>query len=320
MIKETNSIWFDGELVPWRDAQVHVLTHALHYGSSVFEGIRVYETPDGPRFFRLTDHIRRFFDSAKIYAMPLPADPQTVCAASCQVVRANGLKSAYVRPVAFYGYGSLSLDPTESPVHLAVAAMEWGTLHGNDAIEKGIDTCVSSWQRIAPNTMPVMAKAGGHYLSSQLIHMEARRNGFHEGIALGADGTVAEGSGQNIFVVRDGVVRTPPAAGSLLVGITRDSVIRLLRDQGLEVIETAIARESLYTADEVFMTGTAAEIAPVRSVDRNPVGDGEPGSITRDLQRRFFGLFEGRTEDRHGWLTALPEEGVRSELLQKKAR
>ena len=316
----TKTIWFDGELIPWDKAQVHVLSHALHYGSSVFEGIRVYETQDGPRFFRLEDHIRRLFDSAKIYSMSLGTDQPTICAASREVVRENELGAAYVRPVAFYGFGSLGLDPTDLPVHIAVAAVSWGALHGTDAVEKGIDTCVSSWQRLAPNTLPTISKAGGHYLSSQLIHMEARRNGFDEGIGLGRDGTVSEGSGQNIFVVRDGVIRTPPVDGSMLLGITRDSVIQLLRDTEFEVVEGTIPREMLYTADEVFMVGTASEIAPVRSVDRTPVGSGagsgRPGPITRVLQRQFFGLFDGGTEDRHGWLTSIADAETGPDLAE----
>ena len=301
-IQATRVIWHNGELKPWAEAQVHVLTHALHYGSSVFEGIRVYDTPNGPRFFRLECHTRRFFESAKVYRMSLPCTREELDAVCGRVVVANELRSAYVRPIAFCGYGSLGVDPGDGPAELAVAAIDWGRYLGAAAIEEGVDVCVSSWQRVAPNTIPPTVKAGGNYLSSQLIHEEARRNGYAEGIGLATDGTVGEGSGENLFVVKNGVLHTPAASGAILTGITRDTVMTLADDLGLETVEGTIPRESLYLADEIFMTGTAAEITPVRSVDRSPIGDGARGPITKSVQDAFFGLFDGRTEDRWGWL------------------
>ncbi|QDV08756.1 Branched-chain-amino-acid aminotransferase [Planctomycetes bacterium Poly30] len=298
----------DGEIVPWESATVHVMTHALHYGSSVFEGIRAYSTDAGPCFFPLEAHVDRFFDSAAIYRMQLPFDRSEMRNACHAVVRENRLEAAYVRPLAFHGYGQIGLNPGTAPARVVVAAVPWGSMHGKAAIEHGIDACVSSWQRIAPNTIPVLAKAGGNYLSGQLIHMEALRNGYHEGIALGPDGTVSEGAGENLFVVKNGVIRTPRVSGSLLAGITRDAVIQLGADLGCKIEEATIPRETLYTADEVFMTGTAAEITPVRSVDRAPIGTGRPGPITQRIQQAFFGLFEGTTPDRHGWLETVHAE------------
>lgn len=306
-MQQTEWIWFDGELVPWAEANVHVMTHALHYGSSVFEGIRVYATPTGPKFFRLPCHLRRLADSAATYRLKLEFDQEELTKACQEVVRKNELRSAYVRPIAFHGFGQLGLDPGEAPARLAIAAVPWANFHGGSAIGEGIDTCISSWQRLAPNTVPVMAKAGGNYLSSQLIHMEAKRNGFDEGIALGPDGTVSEGAGENLFVVRDGVVRTPIVSGSLLAGITRDTVMRIGADLGIEIREAVVPRETLYTADEIFLTGTAAEISPVRSVDRIDIGTGKPGPVTQAMQREFFGLFSGETEDRYGWLMGVDE-------------
>ncbi len=301
-MQPTEWIWMNGEMVRWEDATVHVMAHALHYGSSVFEGVRAYATNEGPTFFRLDAHMERLFDSAAIYRMPIPFDRVQVTNACHEVVAANGLDAAYVRPLAFMGYGSIALNPGDDPAQVIVAATPWGSLHGSQAIRNGIDACVSSWQRITPNTIPVMAKAGGNYLSGQLIHMEAKRNGYHEGIALGPDGTASEGAGENLFVVKKGVIKTPLVGGSLLAGITRDAVMHLGRDLGYEVEEASIPRETLYTADEVFMTGTAAEITPVRSIDRANIADGLPGPITKRIQEAFFGLFSGATADRHQWL------------------
>ena len=303
-IPATQYIWFNGKLVPWEKATVHVLSHALHYGSSVFEGIRAYETPRGVAIFRLRDHTRRLFDSAKIYRIALPFDPEQINDACRQVVAANGLsRGAYIRPVAFLGYGEIGVSPkTPPPTEVAIAAWEWGKYLGHESEEEGVDACVSSWNRVAPNTIPALAKAAGNYLSSQLIGAEARRLGFAEGIGLSPDGTVSEGSGENLFLVKDGVLMTPPLAHSVLGGITRDTVIRLARERGLEVRECAIPRELLYLADEAFFTGTAAEITPIRSVDRLPVGSGKRGPITEALQKMFFGLFSGQTADRWGWL------------------
>src|SRR6187549_51331 len=268
-IAATQFIWFNGKLVPWEKATVHVLSHALHYGSSVFEGVRAYATPKGVAIFRLSEHTRRLYDSAKIYRINIPFTPEQMNAAQREVIAVNGLKNgAYLRPVAFRGYGEIGVAPKiDPPVEVAVAAWEWGKYLGADSEEQGVDVCVSSWQRVAPNTLPALAKAAGNYLSSQLISMEAKRLGFVEGIGLAPDGTVSEGAGENLFVIRDGVIHTPGFAHSVLGGITRDSVIRLARDMGFEVRESSVPREMLYIADEVFFTGTAAEVTPIRSVD-----------------------------------------------------
>jgi branched-chain amino acid aminotransferase len=302
-------LWMNGRMIPWAEASVHVMAHALHYGSSVFEGIRVYKTPDGPKIFRLIDHMQRLYDSAAIYRMPIPHDRDELIEVCKEVIVANDLMNgAYIRPIAFRGYGDVGLAPKpDHPVDVVIAAWEWGAYLGADGLEKGVDVCVSSWQRVAPNTVPALAKAGGNYLSSQLISTEARRLGFAEGIALSTDGTVSEGAGENLFVIRNGKIVTPPSAASILAGITRDSVIRLAELLGLPVQEQSIPREALYLADELFLTGTAAEITPVRSVDGIQIGAGGRGPITARLQEAFFGLFSGDTEDRHGWL-----EGVDS--------
>lgn len=305
-IKPTEWIWHNGKLVPWQSATVHVLSHALHYGSSVFEGIRAYATPAGTCIFRLKAHTRRLQDSAKIHRIGIPWSAAEIDAACKEVVLRNGLKSAYIRPLVYRGYGEVGVVPKPGhPVELAIAAWEWGAYLGPEALEKGVDVCVSSWQRVAPNTIPALAKAGGNYLSSTLVGWEARDRGFAEGIALAADGTVSEGAGENLFVVRDGVLITPPASASILQGITRDSIIVLAREQGIEVREQVLPRELLYIADEIFLTGTAAEITPVRSVDRLQVGAGARGPVTKALQDAFFGLFNGKTADRWGWLEPL---------------
>ena len=303
-IPATQYIWFNGKLVPWEKATVHVLSHALHYGSSVFEGLRAYETHKGVAIFRLLDHSRRLLDSAKIYRMSMPFTVGQIDEACRAVIAANGLvKGAYIRPVAFRGYGEIGVTPkNEPPTEVAVAAWEWGKYLGHESEEQGVDACISSWHRVAPNTLPALAKAGGNYLSSQLIGAEARRLGFHEGIGLAPDGTLSEGSGENLFVVKDGVLLTPALAHSVLGGITRDSVMRLARERGIEVRECAIPRELLYIADEAFFTGTAVEITPIRSVDRLMVGTGKRGPITETLQKAFFGLFSGETPDQWGWL------------------
>jgi branched-chain amino acid aminotransferase len=303
-ITAAKHIWYNGELVPWDKAQVHVLAHALHYGSTVFEGERAYPTPNGPVIFRLTDHTRRLFDSAKIYRMEIPYTPEQINAACKEIIVANGLtKGAYIRPFAFRGYGEIGVAPkTPPPIDTVVAAFEWGAYLGAEGLENGIDVCVSSWQRLAPNTIPALGKAAGNYLSSQLISMEAKRLGFAEGIGLGVDGSVSEGAGENLFVIRDGVIYTPALASSILQGITRDTIITLARAHGFEVREQAIPREFLYLADEMFMTGTAAEVTPVRSVDRITIGSGKRGPITEALQSAFFGLFTGKTPDKWGWL------------------
>ena len=311
--KASRYIWHNGRLVPWEDATVHVLSHGLHYGSSVFEGIRVYGTPRGPMGFRLGDHLTRMYNSAKLYRIDIPYSSEEVTAACHQAVTANGLQEgAYVRPIAFRGMAGLGLTaPADSPVEVAVAAIEWGAYLGAEGLEQGVDVCVSSWQRVAPNTIPSGAKAGGGYLSSQLISMEAKRLGFAEGIGLTTDGMVGEGAGENLFLIKDGRLLTPPAACSILAGITRDSVMHLARDRGLEVVEQAIPREMLYFADELFFTGTAAEITPIRSVDRIDIGPGHRGPITADLQQAFFGLFSGETPDTRGWLEPVADAASR---------
>ena len=303
-ITAAKHIWYNGKLVPWEKATVHVLAHALHYGSTVFEGERAYATDQGPVIFRLRDHTRRLFDSAKIYRIDIPHTPDEINAACKQVVVANGLnKGAYLRPFAFRGYGEIGVAPkTPPPVETVVAAFEWGAYLGAEGLENGIDVCVSSWQRLAPNTIPAMGKAAGNYLSSQLISLEAKRLGFAEGIGLGIDGNVSEGAGENLFLIRDGVIYTPALANSILQGITRDTVVTLAREHGYEVREQALPRELLYLADEIFLTGTAAEITPVRSVDRITIGSGRRGPITEALQAAFFGLFTGKTPDKWGWL------------------
>jgi len=303
-IQAASYIWKNGELIDWEKATVHVLSHALHYGSSVFEGIRVYATPDGPAAFRLSEHVDRLFDSARIHRMPMPFDRETLLAACRDTVLANGLESAYLRPIVFRGYGSLGLVPGDDvETEVVVAAVSWGRYLGEEAMERGVDVAVTSWQRPAPNTTPTMAKAGGNYLSGTLISAEAKRHGYAEGIALSTDGLVSEGAGENLFVIRDGVLFTPPVTSSILAGITRDAVLRMAADLGFEVREQAIPRDFLYLADELFFTGTAAEITPIRSVDGIIARAGGRGPMTEALQARFFGLFSGATTDQHGWLT-----------------
>jgi branched-chain amino acid aminotransferase len=298
------NIWINGELTPWADAKIHVMSHALHYGTSVFEGIRVYDTPNGPCGFRLREHVRRLFDSARIYHIQLPYTEDELVAACHEVVRSEGLRSAYVRPIAFLGQCGMGVTPAPQNmnVDIAIAAFPWGAYLGEEALEKGVEACVSSWNRTAPNTTPSAAKAGGNYLSSYLIGREARVGGFGEGIALGVDGRLSEGAGENLFVVKDGKVMTPPAANSILMGITRDSVIKLAKAQGYEVVEQAMPREALYLADEIFMTGTAAEITPVRSVDGIATRAAGPGPVTKAVNTAFRGLFTGETPDTFGWL------------------
>ncbi len=302
-INASKYIWKNGQLIDWEKATVHVLAHALHYGSSVFEGIRVYATPDGPAAFRLHDHIDRLFDSARIHRIPMPYDRDTLLHACRETVLANELESAYLRPIVFRGYGALGLVPgPDVETDVVVAAVSWGKYLGEEAMERGVDVAVASWNRPAPNTIPTLAKAGGNYLSGTLISAEAKRHGYGEGIALSADGLVSEGAGENLFVIRNGVILTPPVAASILGGITRDSVMHMARDLGFELREQAMPREMLYLADEMFFTGTAAEITPIRSVDGINVRCGGRGPITAALQQHFFGLFDYSTPDRYGWL------------------
>jgi branched-chain amino acid aminotransferase len=316
-LKTTKFIWHEGRLVPWEQATVHVLTHALHYGSSVFEGIRVYKTPQGAAGFRLTDHVRRLYHSAKIYRIKIPYAREVLVDACREVVRENGLlQGAYIRPIAFRGYGEMGVAGNiEQPASVSIAAWEWGSYLGEGALEQGVDACVSSWQRVAPNTVPALAKAGGNYLSSGLVTLEARRLGYHEGIALNTAGFVSEGAGENLFLVQNGKLHTPPVSTSILSGITRDTVMRLAESAGLGIVEQNIPREQLYIADEVFMTGTAAEITPVRSVDRITIGEGKRGPVTERLQKLFFGLFDGSTADRWGWLEPIVDKKVHAKAV-----
>ena len=299
-------IWHNGTIKPWAEATTHVMSHGLHYGSSVFEGIRSYDTPDGPAIFRLTDHNRRLFQSAKIHEIEIPSTVEEINAACREVITRNGFTSAYLRPVAWRGLGGFGLS-ADTPVEVAVATWQMGRYLGEDVLEAGIDACVSSWQRFAPNTIPAGAKAGGNYLSGQLVAREARRLGFGEGIALASTGLLSEGAGENLFLVFDGALHTTPVSAALLNGLTRHSLITLARDNGIEVVERDLPREYLYLCDELFMCGTAAEITPIRSVDGRQVGAGKAGPVTRRLQALFFGLFDGSTPDTHGWLEPLAD-------------
>ena len=294
-------IWHNGEVKRWQDATVHVMAHALHYGSSVFEGIRAYETPNGPKVFRLTDHLRRLYSSAKIYEMVIPYTLDQLAAACRETLAANGLGKAYLRPVAYRGLGGFGLS-ADTPIDVAIATWEMGPYLGPGVLETGIDACVSSWQRFAPNTIPAGAKAGGNYLSGTLIAREARRLGFGEGIALASTGLLSEGAGENLFLVFDGALHTTPISAALLNGITRNTIITLAKSNGIEVVERDIPREYLYLCDELFMCGTAAEITPIRSVDGRQVGAGVAGPVTRRNQDLFFGLFSGSTPAPAGWL------------------
>jgi branched-chain amino acid aminotransferase len=304
-IQKSDKIWLDGRLVPWQDAKVHVAAHVLHYGSSVFEGIRAYERDNGPAVFCLRPHIDRLFNSAKIYRLEIPYTRDEIEQAIVDTIRANGHRACYIRPLVFRGFGGLSLDPRDCPIQVAIITFEWGRYLGAEAIEQGVDAGVSSWRRMAPNTFPAAAKIGGQYVNSQLIVMEAVDRGFTEGIALDIDGFVSEGSGENIFVITGETILTPPLASSILHGVTRHCALTLAHDLGYTVRQERISREFLYLADEVFFTGTAAEITPVRSIDGIPVGNGTRGPVTQRLQTEFFGITTGEVADRHGWLTVV---------------
>ena len=300
-IQSTEHIWHNGDLIPWNQAQIHVMSHVVHYGSSVFEGIRCY-TQGGSNagVFRLPEHMSRLSDSAKIYRMPLPFTTEQLSAAVVDVIEANGVVPCYIRPIAFRGYGEIGVNPLKSPVEVYIANFPWGKyVPGND----GADVCVSSWNRLAPNTMPSLAKAGANYMNSQLIRMEAEINGYSEGIALDTNGYLSEGSGENLFLVRGGVLYTTPLANSVLNGITRSSILTLARQLGIDVVEQALPRELLYICDEAFFTGTAAEVTHLRSVDRILVGDGTMGPITTALHKAFFDIVNGLAPDRYNWLT-----------------
>ena len=303
-MKPTEKIWCNGKFIAWDDARVHVLSHVIHYGSSVFEGIRCYETTVGPAIFRLREHVRRLADSAKIYRMDALAFSQEVLAdAMLELVRVNHMKSCYIRPIVFRGYGDVGVNGMKNPIEVYMACWEWGKYLGDEALASGVDVCVSSWTRIAPNTLPALAKAGANYMNSQLIKMEAITNGYSEGIALDTSGAVSEGSGENLFVIRDGILITPPLGASVLPGITRDTILKLAKDLGIPTEQQQIPREMLYIADELFFSGTAAEVTPIRSVDRITIGSGKRGPVTEAIQKEFFAIVNGTKPDRHGWLT-----------------
>jgi branched-chain amino acid aminotransferase len=306
-LTKVDKIWMNGKWVAWDDAKIHVLSHVAHYGSSVFEGIRCYDTKGGPAIFRLDDHVDRLMYSARIYRMELPFTREQIRQVCLDVVTVNDLKACYLRPLIYRGYENLGVNPFGSPVEVAVAAFPWGKYLGDDALTKGVAVKISSWWRISPNTLPAMAKASANYMNSQLMKMEALVDGYDEAVALDVSGFVSEGSGQNLFIVVKGELLTPPLHNSILAGITRDSVMTLAREQGLTVREQVLPREMLYVADEVFLAGTAVEVTPVHSVDRIAVGDGKPGKITRAIQDAFFGLVRGEVADRHRWLTVAPQ-------------
>jgi branched-chain amino acid aminotransferase len=306
MLQPTEKIWHNGKLIPWNEATIHVLSHTVSYASAVFEGIRCYDTPTGPAIFRVREHARRMIDSAKIYRMDLAYSVDQLSEAMVELVRVNRLDSCYLRPIALRGYGEMGVLGIRNPIEVYIACWEWGKYLGEEALAQGVDVCISSWKRIAPNTLPALSKAACNYMNSQLVRMEAHINGYAEGIALDEAGYVSEGSGENIFVIRDGKIHTPPLGASVLPGITRDTVIRLAQDAGIPLIETIVPREMLYIADEVFFTGTAAEVTPIRSVDRIVIGTGKRGPITERLQKEFFAVINGTKPDRYGWLTPVP--------------
>ena len=298
----TGKIWMNGTLVDWADAKIHIGSHVVHYGSSVFEGARCYRTPSGAACFRIEDHLRRLYDSAHIYRMESPFDREALLQGVLDTIRANQMQACYIRPIMYRGYATLGVNPLSCPVDTAILVWEWGAYLGQDALENGVDVRVSSWARNAPNTMPSLAKSGANYANSQLIKMEAVLDGYSEGIALDVSGSVSEGSGQNLFLVRNGTIHTPPLASSVLPGITRDTVISLAQDMGIPVREQALPREFIYIADEAFFTGTAAEITPIKSVDRLQIGAGRRGPVTERLQKAFFGVINGEVSDTRGWL------------------
>lgn len=302
-LPECDKIWFNGELVDWHDAKIHVLSHVVHYGSSVFEGIRCYKTEKGSAVFRLDEHVSRLFDSAKIYRMEIPYTQEEVTQAILETIRVNKLEACYIRPVVFRGYETLGVDPMGCPVDVVIAVWEWGEYLGEAALKNGVSVCTSSWNRMAPNTLPFLAKAGGNYLNSQLVRIEANMNGYDEGIVLGTDGLVSEGSGENIFAIKNVSIVTPESHYGILPGITRHTAITLMRDLGMKVEQRGIPREFLYIADEVFFTGTAAEITPIRAIDKIQIGAGERGPITAQIQDAFFKVIRAEVEDKHGWLT-----------------
>jgi branched-chain amino acid aminotransferase len=302
----TAKVWHNGKLIPWNDAKIHIMAHVVNYGSSVFEGVRCYKTKQGAGIFRAREHAQRLIDSAKIYRMYVDFTAEDIVNGMVELCAINNTIPCYLRPLIFRGDGEVGVNPKNVPIETYIANYEWGKYLGKGNHDEGVDVCVSSWTRNAPNTMPAMAKAGANYMNSQLIKMEAVANGYVEGIALDVNGYVSEGSGENLFLVKNGTIYTPPLGNSVLGGITRDSAIRLAKDLGVPVVEQLIPREMLYICDELFFTGTAAEITPIGSVDRIPVADTKCGPITRKLQKEFFGIVTGEIEDRHNWFTAVP--------------
>jgi branched-chain amino acid aminotransferase len=305
-IQATEKIWHNGKFIAWSDAQIHVMSHVINYGSSVFEGIRCYSHSEGPAIFRLREHMQRLLDSAKIYRIESDYSLDQLCQAACDLVGANGVWPCYLRPIVMRGYGEAGVNPFNSPTEIYMVNYPWGKYLGKGDVSEGVEACVSSWSRIAPNTMPAMSKAGANYMNSQLIKMEAIVNGYVEGIALDVNGYVSEASGANIFVVRKGKLLTPPLGNSVLPGITRDAIITLAADIGVEVIEQMIPREMLYISDEVFFCGTASEITPIKSIDKIQVNHGKTGPVTLALQREFFSIVQGKEKDRHNWFTRVP--------------
>lgn len=312
-IKPTEKIWHNGKFIRWDDAKIHVLSHVVSYGSAVFEGIRCYHTEQGPQVFRLREHMQRLVNSAKIYRMELPVTLDDLCNGAIEIARVNSMPECYIKPIVMRGYGEVGVNPFPCPVEVYMACWDWGKYLGAEALERGVDVCVSSWTRMAGNTLPAMSKAAANYMNSQLIRMEAMVNGYTEGIALDSNGCVSEGSGENIFLVMDGAVVTPPLSASILPGITRRTIVTLCEDLGIPVQEQTIPREMLYIADEAFFAGTAVEITPLRSIDRITVGHGSRGPITKRLQEEFFALVGGKKPDRHSWLTpvSMPVSAVR---------
>lgn len=319
--KGSEKIWHNGQFIPWDEAKIHVMSHVIHYGSSLFEGIRCYKTQRGAEVFRLDSHIDRLINSCKVYRMDLPFSKEELIDACVETIRINSMEKCYIRPIIFRGYGDFGVNPFGCPVEAYIAVWEWGRYLGAEAVEKGVDACVSSWTRMAPNTFPAMAKAGANYMNSQLIKMEATKNGYAEGIALDVNGFVSEGSGENLFIVHRGALHTPPLFSSILPGITRDSVIRIATDLGFSVTEKVLPREMLYLADEAFFVGTAVEVTPIRSIDKIEIGSGSRGPITERIQSEFFAYVEGRRDDIYGWFTPVdvrakrripPKEAVRA--------
>jgi len=316
---KSDKIWMNGKFVPWDAATIHVGSHVIHYGSAVFEGVRCYSTPEGPAVFRLDAHTERLYNSAKIYRMDVPIASDEFSAAVLETIAVNRMEACYIRPIIYRGYGQLGVNPFPCPVDMAIMVWDWGKYLGAEALEKGVDVCVSSWARIAPNTLPAMAKSAANYMNSQLIKMEAVTLGYAEGIALDTDGHVSEGSGENIFLVKKGTLITPPIVSSVLPGITRDSVIALARRLGIPVVQERVPREMLYLADEVFFTGTAAELTPIRSIDKIVVGSGARGPITEALQRAFFDVVECRVPDEFSWLTFVPGAEAQKAATMRKS-